>query len=298
MTFRAKSGIVLLTMLLLLGGVAFAEDGAAPEIAPEDSGETYFSFTEPGEEAGESSPDAGDDGEAESVMGVRTELSWTYPIAREILEDADDVIVLTNKETLLDSDYPPEDALHGMIDATVKKTKNQEMLARTVANEALVRMFSDASEDGAALLLHSAYRSYRTQAIMHENRLKRIGRDDGVVQLPGASDHQTGLGFDVINAAWAKEERLSRGFADTKEAQWMAENCHRYGFIIRYLDGKEDITGIMYEPWHLRYVGTEVATYMKENNLTLEEFTEEYQQAIRDYDSAIESGVIVDSFSF
>lgn len=208
---------------------------------------------------------------------------WTYPVPLEILEDSLDVIQLVNKENLLDKDYPPSDDLHKLEDAKVKKTSSDEKLVRKTAHDALIQMFDAAKEEGLTLMLHSAYRSHYRQSVMYENRLKSVGRDDGVVQKGGASDHQTGLGFDIINPEWSKKSRFNEEFATTAEAQWMAANCARFGFVIRYPQGKTEITGIMYEPWHLRYVGVEVATYMTSSGLTLEEFTEEWQDALAKY---------------
>ena len=131
---------------------------------------------------------------------------------------------------------------------------------------------------------HSGYRSYRTQKTMYYNRLeKNKGKDDGVVAYPGSSDHQTGLGIDVINKAGIGK-KFTEAFAKTKEGKWLQENCWDYGFIIRYQKDKEEITKIIYEPWHLRYVGVQVAQYMHENNLSLEEFTQEWQQAVAQYE--------------
>ena len=120
---------------------------------------------------------------------------------------------------------------------------------------------------------------------MYQNRLDRYGYDDGLVAYPGSSDHQTGLGVDVLNYEWTLKDGMNEKFAQTREAQWMAEHCHEYGFIIRYMEDKEDITGIKYEPWHLRYVGVEAATYIMENHLSLEEFTQEWQDYLADYES-------------
>lgn len=212
-------------------------------------------------------------------------VTWTYPISLEILEDPLDIIQLVNKENLLGKDYPPSDDLHKLEDAKVKKTSSDEKLVRRTAHDALVQMFDAAKGEGLTLMLHSAYRSHYRQSVMYENRLKSVGRDDGVVQKGGASDHQTGLGFDIINPEWAKKSRFNEEFATTAEAQWMAANCARFGFIIRYPQGKTEITGIMYEPWHLRYVGVEVATYMTNSGLTLEEFTEEWQDALAKYEA-------------
>lgn len=102
---------------------------------------------------------------------------------------------------------------------------------------------------------------------------------------PGSSDHQTGLGIDVINKAGIGK-KFTSAFADTKEGKWIAENCWNYGFIIRYQKDKEDITEIIYEPWHLRYVGVQIAQYMHENNLCLEEFTNEWKEAAAAYQAA------------
>ncbi|MDL2318383.1 M15 family metallopeptidase [Eubacteriales bacterium OttesenSCG-928-A19] len=292
---------MFLAIALCLGFTpTLAESSMTPEIDP-DEGRNHFNFTI-GEDTA-ASTEAQDDlfmsEGGESVTDTASSAPaaskpWTYPISREILDDPLDVMRLVNVDSQLDSEYPPQDSLHELVEASVKKSKNVEMKVRTIADEALVRMFEAASADGMSLLLHSAYRSHYTQAVMHENRVKRIGKDDGVVQKPGASDHQTGLGFDVVNPTWAKEERLTTKFAETAEAQWMAEHCPEYGFIIRYPEGRTDITGIMYEPWHLRYVGVEVATYMTERELTLEEFTEEYRQAIAVYESSDPVDVVVE----
>lgn len=210
-----------------------------------------------------------------------TAADWNYPISREILADPDGVLVLTNKDHLLEKSYPDSSTL---VTATVRKASSAKMQARDVAYAALEKMFAEAEAQGIRLYLKSAYRSYRTQEVMHYNRVQSMGYDDGMVQAAGASDHQTGMGFDIVSKSWT-DRKMNRDFAKTEEGQWMAAHCAEYGFIIRYLDGKEDVTGIYYEPWHLRYVGVEVATYMMANNLTLEEFTEEYQRALAAYEA-------------
>lgn len=180
----------------------------------------------------------------------------------------EEYVRLVNKVSLLDEKFVPND----LVKIKVKKTSSTAIEMRQVASDALDTMFTDAKEQGITLYAHSGYRSYRTQNIMYYNRLESNGgKDDGVVAYPGSSDHQTGLGIDVISKAWIGK-RFNADFAKTEEAQWMAENCWRYGFIIRYPEGKEEITEIIYEPWHLRYVGVEAARYMTLNGLTLEEF--------------------------
>ena len=156
---------------------------------------------------------------------------------------------------------------------------------RETAAMALKSLFDDAKTSGIHLYAHSGYRSYRTQKTMYYNRLdKNGGKDDGVVAFPGSSDHQTGLGIDVINKAGIGK-RFTSAFADTKEGKWLAEHCWEYGFIIRYQKDKEHITNIIYEPWHLRYVGVMVAQYMHEMNYCLEEFYDEWTQKVSQFEN-------------
>lgn len=285
----------MLLCLLMLGHFAIAE-------------ETYFSFDSSSEtttDTQETATQTTSTAETETSGTQQAEEStdekvWTYVISQEILEDPLDVIQLVNRNNLLEKDYPPSgEEMYALDESSVKKTKNVDMKVRPITSEALIRMFADADAEGINLRLHSAYRSYQTQSTMYSNRLERIGKDDGVVQYPGASEHQTGLAVDIINPAWINEERLNSRFAETAEAKWMAENCAKYGFIIRYPADKEEITGITYEPWHLRYVGVEVATYIMENGLSLEEFTSEWRHELAQYElNNGGGGAIVTSFNF
>ena len=107
--------------------------------------------------------------------------------------------------------------------------------------DALIALSDAAREDGYRLYLKSAYRSYQTQNTMYYNRLKKNkGKDDGWVSKAGASDHQTGLGCDVIPRSWIKAAGMNSKMAKEPECQWMAEHCQEYGFIIRYPQGKHD----------------------------------------------------------
>ena len=210
------------------------------------------------------------------------EQEWTYPIPYELLKTSD-YIVLANKENLLAEDYIPEDLVD---DLDCRKISYDPIQMREAAAQALKTMFDAAEKEDIYLYAHSGYRSYRTQKTMYYNRLEsNNGVDDGVVAYPGSSDHQTDLGIDVINKAGIGK-RFTSAFADTKEGKWIAENCWDYGFIIRYQPDKEEITQITYEPWHLRYVGVQVAQYMHKNNLCLEEFTEEWKEAVAAYEAA------------
>lgn len=215
------------------------------------------------------------------IVGA-AQAEWTYPISYELLTNSD-FIVLANRDSLLSEDYIPED----LVKVGVKKISSDPIQMRETAALALEFMFDSALEEGITLYAHSGYRSYQTQKTMYHNRLKsNNGKDDKVVAYPGSSDHQTGLAMDVINKAGIGK-RFTNAFAKTKEGMWIAENCWDYGFIIRYQQDKEDITQIIYEPWHLRYVGVQIAQYMHENNLCLEEFTDEWHDAVTTYDGTV-----------
>lgn len=208
---------------------------------------------------------------------------WEYPLTPEVLYDYDGYITLANRAHLLDSGYEPGD----LVKTTCKKSADAGTpMLRQEANDALNRMFAAAEQDGFTLYLKSAYRSYQTQKTMYNNRLDRMGRDDGLVSYPGASDHQTGLGADILNYEWTKKDGMNKDFANTREAQWMEAHCQEYGFILRYMADKEDVTGIKFEPWHFRYVGPEAAQYIMENHLSLEEFTEEWLSYVASWEAA------------
>ena len=206
---------------------------------------------------------------------------WTYPIPYELLKTSD-YIRLSNRENLLEEDYIPED----LVELTCRKVSYDPIEMREVAAQAISDLFDAAKEDGIYLYAHSGYRSYRTQKTMYYNRLERNnGKDDGIVAYPGSSEHQMGLALDVTNKSGIGK-KFTREFRNTKEGKWLEENCWDYGFIIRYQPDKEDITKIKYEPWHLRYVGVQVAQYMRDEHLCLEEFTTEWKEAVAEYEAA------------
>ena len=140
----------------------------------------------------------------------------------------------------------------------------------------MTRMFEAADEDGITLYCTSGYRSYALQEEVYQENINIEGSEEKANEIsakPGESEHQTGLVMDVTSESVNME--LIEGFIDTEEGQWVRDHCHEYGFVVRFLKGKEDVTGYHYEPWHLRYVGTEPAAEMHEKNLTLEEYLEQ-----------------------
>lgn len=143
---------------------------------------------------------------------------------------------------------------------------------RKEAAEALTKLCAAAEADGHTIYGISGYRSYETQKNLYNMYVNRDGQEsaDKYSSKPGHSEHQSGLVMDVSSKDGKFD--LLESFGDLPEGKWIAENSHKYGFVVRYLKDKVDITGYAYEPWHLRYVGEEVATYMYENNLCFEEF--------------------------
>lgn len=209
------------------------------------------------------------------------EPQWRYPLAANLVEGRGGYLVLTNRSELMDSDFEPHDLVELKLRAT-----NRGFQLRSEAAQALSAMFAAAEEEaGLKLYVKSAYRSYQTQSTMYRSRLESLGRDDGVVAYPGSSDHQTGLGVDLLNYEWTQKDGMTPAFGQTAEAQWMERNAARFGFILRYLPEKQEVTGIIYEPWHFRYVGKPVAQYMMDNRLSLEEFVSEVKEAIAAYEA-------------
>lgn len=127
-------------------------------------------------------------------------------------------------------------------------------------------MQKDASRLRLNIYISSGYRSYSLQQSIYNRYCREDGQAlaDTYSARPGYSEHQTGLALDL--------NTISQSFASTVAGQWIAAHCHEYGFILRYPKGKEHITGYMYEPWHLRYVGVEIAGKITESGLCLEEY--------------------------
>ena len=130
-------------------------------------------------------------------------------------------------------------------------------------------MADDAKENGFNIVAVSTYRSYEYQEKLYNNYVNDKGKyyADMCSARAGHSEHQTGLAVDIADLSLDYDN-----FEYTKEFIWVKENAHKYGFIMRYPKAKFHITGFKYEPWHYRYVGIEIATYIYENNLTLEEY--------------------------
>jgi len=190
---------------------------------------------------------------------------------KEMLKDPDSIIVLVNKKRNLSSDWVPSDLVVPNVTFAFKEDSPRKLMRKEGA-KALEELFSGAKKDNISILATSGYRSYDTQKRIFENNAKLYGEKTAnkTSAYPGQSEHQTGLAMDVTSASVKYD--LVDSFGDTVEGKWLSEHAAEFGFIIRYPKGKENITGYNYEPWHVRYVGKEVAKYIMSNNITFEEY--------------------------
>lgn len=180
--------------------------------------------------------------------------------------------VLVNKNNELPSDYVPTDLVTVSDVSGVELRGSRTTQMRKEAADALAKLFDAADKDGVSLFCASGYRDYATQKDVYAQNVSQYGEEqaDLVSAKPGQSEHQTGLVMDVTCEELGMDLQVS--FYDTPEGQWIANNAQKYGFIIRFLKDKTDITGYSYEPWHIRYVGIDTAKEIYDKNQTLEEY--------------------------
>lgn len=181
-------------------------------------------------------------------------------------------LVLINEEHPLDTNYAPELAEireGAFVDARIKEDAAQ--------------MLKEAEAEGLHMYIVSAYRDYETQREVFNTTmvdwisqgytpLEAYEETKKSVSVPGTSEHASGLAMDITSGEYGE---LDDKQAETEEAKWLAKNCWKYGFILRYPLEKSDITGIVFEPWHYRYIGKEAAKEVMEKNITLEEYLEQ-----------------------
>lgn len=179
------------------------------------------------------------------------------------IDNQDDLNVLVNKYHTLDDDYVPTDLVDVKENYRIKANK-----LKKVANNNFEKMADNARNEGIILYVGSGYRSYDYQKSLYNYYVSVDGQKeaDTYSARPGYSEHQTGLAIDISNRSYNFIEDNS------KEYNWLINNSYKYGFILRYPKGNEWITGYIYEPWHYRYVGENIAKYIKDNNLTYDEY--------------------------
>ena len=205
---------------------------------------------------------------------LRTQVSKTEAVedSASLLSSASEnwAIALVNEGHPLDTSYVP---------AEMTEIQSERSVDSRIADD-LKRMLSDAKDAGLSMYVASAYRSYEKQREVFNNTmqdwisqgyspLNAYDETKKSVAVPGTSEHATGLAVDIISSEY---EALDDRQGDTEEQKWLMEHCWEYGFILRYPSDKSDVTNIVYEPWHYRYVGKEAAKEITEQNITLEEY--------------------------
>ena len=193
----------------------------------------------------------------------------TFDMSLYSIDDPTSLWVVVNKRRPLQpQDYVPPD----LVDVPVEYVYSPQL--RAEASAKVVEMFAAyQAETGRQMQSQSAYRSYGTQVDVYNGWVSSLGQEaaDLTSARPGHSEHQTGLAIDISSVPAVCAVEMC--FRDTPEAAWLAANSWKYGFIVRYPEGKTEITGYEYEPYHFRYVGIELATQMHDTGIqTLEEF--------------------------
>ena len=183
-----------------------------------------------------------------------------------------DYAILVNNENLLARDYVPEGLveIHEPMGSKLDKTYVNRLNADVY--KAFKEMQKDALKEGYEIFVDSSYRTYEYQERVFNDVVLKKGMEYAkkFVAKPGGSEHQTGLAMDIIfrrDGVMIEEQK-----EDDAEIKWLFSNAHKYGFILRYPKGKEDITGYNFEPWHFRYVGKTLAEKLYADDMTLEEY--------------------------
>lgn len=201
-------------------------------------------------------------------INSQNKVTRTYQIL-----DPSSYTTLIKKGFQIASDYVPDDLVTPELPFSPEC--NNKQLRKDAAN-ALKEMYQDALKEDLHLAINSAYRSYQQQKDIYNEYHQKY--DDvtanGLVAIPGSSEHQLGLGVDltsqsVIDGTW-------RFFGDTKEYKWVVDNAYQYGYILRYPSHQSTITGTANEPWHFRYVGKDIAKIMHQKNWILEDYILHY----------------------
>lgn len=186
------------------------------------------------------------------------------------IDDPASLWFIVNKQRPMPASYEPADLRQPAI--KVRSNGSNEMLLRDAAATAVEQMTVAAAKQGINLMLVSGYRSYGLQQAVYGGNVAREGQAaaDLTSARPGHSEHQTGLAADLGSTNRLCE--LETCFGQTPEGRWLAAHAHEHGFVLRYPNNKQAIVGYTYEPWHMRYVGPELAAEINKTGQTLEEF--------------------------
>lgn len=265
---RLKIRLVLLVLLvsilglLLLLFAIFCRGGNYNEIEIKTEPTTQESTTLPKAEE----PTTEESTTLPPETTTKPPVKWDNYNPLEVLNSENWAIALISKKYPLGKNYSP--TLAPVIESS-------SVTADTRVVDAYKLMYADALKQGYVLTPYSGYCSYSRQLTNYENKvnafiLQGMTEDEARanaekrIEPAGCNESGAGLSVDIVSA--------SAGFASTEEYKWLINNAHKYGFVLRYPEDKTDITGMIYQPWHWRYVGIDVANEMKSNNLCLEEY--------------------------
>lgn len=204
----------------------------------------------------------------EIIARVNSHLDTEFYTDTEKTDDTLGKYVILNKHYYSDEKYKGEDLIN--VDAKYNLYGYEFQLSKE-CYEAFLKMYNDAAAAGYGFKINSAYRSYEKQISIYQGWVNKDGVKlaDTYSARAGYSEHQTGYAFDIRDYPFTNDD-----YSKTKSFTWVSKNAHKYGFIIRFPEDKEYITGYQYEPWHYRYVGEAAAKYIYENDITFEEYYE------------------------
>ncbi|MEI2282089.1 M15 family metallopeptidase [Paenibacillus polysaccharolyticus] len=207
--------------------------------------------------------------EKRSISALQTTID-----SQSVVTNAEAMTVIVNKQRSLPEGYEPSDLVEPDVPFSFEGPHEKRHMRKEAA-EALEKLFAGAKADGIELRAVSGYRSYKRQVSIYNNNVKTKGEEyaSRVSAVPGRSEHQTGLAIDVSSPSVGNV--LEEVFGSSKEGKWLDEHAAEYGFIIRYPKGQESKTGYVYEPWHIRYVGADIAPDVVKSGLTLEDYFDE-----------------------
>lgn len=262
---RKLAGLLIIALFLVFGVVSFVsevrDDGAAGSPSQEEPDTP--AQNEPDAPASKE-PDTPQPSEPEAPSQEEPTGEW------DDIDPQDPFLLLVNKTHPIDPDYKPWDLTEVKYFAKDREKITRYM--RKEVTEAFHQLVEAAAEEGHTIVMTTAYRSYGVQKTLYEKYVANHGQAaaNQYSAKPGQSEHQTGLCADVSSPSVGY--KLVVKYGQTPEGKWLAAHAHEYGFILRFPEGKEDITGYHYEPWHIRYVGQPAANRIYENDLTLEEY--------------------------
>lgn len=300
---RRNMALPLILALVLVAGVAIAlvscnaqpapEEPAAPSGSQQEAPESSSAQEEPEVPQQSQSKEAP---EEEPVEESSQSQQQTHEAPVTELESDGEEIAIPASLAGADHLFPAGNGDYRLILVNKEYTMPNEISDLPLKNigdgyrvqadmyDALVKMMDDAKAAGLPLYIVSGYRPIERSRVLYENKVQEYlnagySAEEAAVQAgmwiapPGTSEHSTGLAVDLISADYyTKLPDLLPEFEEFEEAKWMKEHCAEYGFILRFPKGKEDITKVVFEPWHFRYVGVEAATAIMEQGITLEEY--------------------------